>query len=210
MWRISFLTVLAYLLLAHPAYADDFPESDYGWDLAIGLGLTSWNDLSSLTDSSGGSFDDVGLMIDFGFHKHIRNWRDRKVLLGVDIGVWSTESGIQGTFRKFTQRAAYLTPSIRVSASEKSRLYYEAGIGYYSADFVEFDCSGSGYDCRELAIPWESGALGGYVGMSARLSRRFYLNARVHLADYGRVSNINGINGDLGGPVFAATFGFVF
>ena len=210
MIRISFLGVLACILCANPVYADEPPEPEYGWDLSMGLGATSWDDLSSLTDTSGGSFDDVGLTLDFGFHKHVRNWRDRNVLLGIDIGVWSTDSGIQGTFRKFTQRAAYLTPSIRVRASEKSRFYYEAGIGYYSADFVEFDCSGSVYDCRELAVPWESDTMGGYIGVSARLTKHFYLNTRIHMADFGRVSNINGINGDLGGPVIAATFGFVF
>jgi len=201
-------------LLSTPTYAQDGDNSRAtgGWNYGVILGVAEWPDLSEVNSVAGGSFDARGFALELSAHKPMWHWGSADVLLGVDLGIITTDGNIPGVFEELTQRSAYLTPSVKFRFGEYGRRYInlEAGIGYYQTDFAELECDVDGSICFELNDPFNADAAGGYLGLTVGLGRWFTTGLKVHFADFGSVNNIRGVSGDLGGPIYALSVGAAF
>jgi hypothetical protein len=206
------LIVLLFLALV-PAYADEVPESeDFGrWNWSASIGAASWSDLSDLQITGAGQFDSMGFALELAAHKHITRWGSADVLAGVDLGLFTTDSDVPGLLEQLTQRGLYLTPSVKLRFGERARRYWnlEAGAGWYNTDFAELDCDG-GSICAELRAPFNSDAVGGYLGLSGGFGRWFIAGLKVHYADFGPVRGVGTVSGDLKGPIYIFSLGGAF
>jgi hypothetical protein len=206
------LSVLLFLALV-PVYADEISESeDVGrWTWGATLGVANWDDLSNLQSATGEQFDSVGFALELAGHKNVGRWGSADVLVGFDLGFFTTDSDVLGVWEQFTQRGLYLTPSVKLRFGERARRYWnlEAGVGWYNTDFAELDCD-SGYFCAELAAPFDSDAAGGYLGISGGFGRWFIAGLKVHYADFGPVTGIRSLSGELKGPIYIFSLGGAF
>ena len=207
---------LAALFIAGTSSADVPEKSQGAWEWAFGLGVTSWSDLGDVQSSLGGSFDDVGFALDMSVHRRIEAG-DATLLLGADLGFFSTDSGIPGIFEDLVQRGVYLTPSVRLRFGESARghLDLEAGAGWYNTDFAEVDCENQGTIiggpvCTDINEPFDANAFGSYIGVRGGFNKYFTAGLRVHFADFGEVTGLPTVSGDLGGPVVTLMFGARF
>jgi hypothetical protein len=180
------------------------------WLWSISVGAMNWQDLGKVESRSGGNFDELGIGFELAGHRRVSNWHNANVLLGVDLGFFSADSDIRGTYSDLTQRGLYLTPSIKLAIGEPARLYLEAGAGWYNVDFSEFDCTIFGLYCLEPIVPFTANTLGGYLGLRAQLGRMAFVGLRVHHADFGQVSGIDSAATDLKGPFYILSIGAGF
>lgn len=206
---------LSALLLAHaPAHADDKAEAGPigRWLWSISIGASAWSDLADLDSSSGRRFDSLGFVLELAGHRRVGRWGAADVLLGGELGLFTTDGDIPGTLEDYTQRGLYLTPSVKFRFGERRSRYLslEAGLGWYSTDFAELLCGSNGSICVELNAPFESDTLGMYLGLGAGFGRWFVTGLRVHYADFGRVTGIGSIEGNLNGPFYLFTLGAAF
>ncbi len=207
-------SLMSVLLMATPAHANegDVSTNSGHWNYSVTLGVTAWPDLAEINSFAGGSFDSNGFAIELAAHKALWRWGSADVLLGVDLGMITTDGDIAGFSQDLTQRSGYLTPSLKFRFGEYGRRYFnlETGLGYYEMDFAELDCGGNNSICVELDDPFNSNALGGYVGIAAGFGRWFTTGLKVHYADFGSVRNVSGVSGKLGGPIYVLSVGGTF
>ncbi len=91
--------------------------------------MITWNDLKDLEPAAGEDFDSLGLAVELAGHKHVAHWGSADVLVGVDFGLFATQSDIPGSIEEFTQRGLYLTPSMKFRFGERSRRYLNLEAG---------------------------------------------------------------------------------
>ena len=212
----ALLVALAVWLLAGPANAQPVEKLKSPWEWAFGIGAMSWGDLGDVQSTLGGNFDNYGFALDMSLHRRVEVG-DATLLLGGDLGFFSTESNIPGIFEDLVQRGVYLTPSMRLRFGDSNRSYVdlEAGAGWYNTDFAEIDCDNygtifGGPVCTEINDPFDSNAFGGYLGIKAGFNKWFTAGLRAHFADFGQVTGLPTVDGDLGGPVYTLMFGARF
>lgn len=214
--RSALLSGLVACCMAGTVRAETTEKLESPWEWAFGLGATSWGDLGDVQSSLGGDFDEYGLALDVSVHRRI-NVGDATLLLGADLGFFSTDSRIPGIFEDLIQRGIYVTPSarLRFGGSGRAHVDLEAGAGWYNIEFAELDCNDynpvlGGPVCTEIDDPFDSSAFGGYVGVRGGFNRRFTAGFRAHFADFGEVTGLPTVTGDLSGPVYTLTFGARF
>lgn len=180
-----------------------------GWESRVALGVVRWPELGNLRDTSGAGFDATGFSIEAGFHKQRTTGGAQNVLLGIDFGMFTTDSDIPGVIEDLTQRGLYLTPSLRYRFGDRRKAYFDltAGAGLYGVDFAELICNPG---CLELDDPFEEYTFGGYLGASAGMGRWFVADFRTHFADFGPVTGIPSLSGELSGPVYTLSLGATF
>ena len=213
------LCLVTGMLAAAPSIAAD-PDEQTGqkssaqrWRLALSLGGQSWPALADLQPATGGAFDSVGLVADLAFHgpaPFAKGW-----LLGLDVGVSSTEGNVTGLLTDLSAETLYLTPSVKIPL-EGTPLYLDLGLGYYRADFSEVDCDFWYYEgCVDLGERWSKNTVGGYVGTTwdvpmGKTGGYLALSLRVNYADFGTPGAIGPSPGRLNGPSAVFLVGFAF
>ncbi len=214
--RRSLLVGLAACFMAGTVHAETLEKLESPWEWGFALGATSWSDLGDVQSSLGGDFDEYGFALDMSVHRKV-DVGDATLLLGADLGFFSTDSRIPGIFEDLIQRGVYLTPSMRLRFGESGRGHFdlEAGAGWYNTDFAELDCNDynpalGGPVCTEINDPFDSNAFGGYVGVRGGFNKWFTAGFRAHFADFGEVTGLPTVNGDLSGPVYTLMFGARF
>lgn len=214
-FRLLWLGLVACAFSA-PALADGPTHSATPWEWGFALGATSWSDLGDVESTLGGDFDQYGLALDLSVHRRV-DVGNATLLLGADIGFFSTDSRIPGIFEDLIQRSVYVTPSMRLRFGEGGRghLDLEAGAGWYTTDFAELDCDDydpllGGPVCTEINDPFDESTFGGYLGLQGGFNRWFTAGLRVHFADFGEVTGLPTVRGELGGPVYTLMFGARF
>ncbi len=207
---------LAVLSMPGPAGAQGVEKQKSPWEWAFGIGAMSWSDLGDVQSTIGGDFDNYGFALDMSLHRRVEVG-DATLLIGGDLGFFSTESDIPGIFEDLVQRGVYVTPSMRLRFGDSNRSYLdlEAGAGWYNTDFAEIDCDNygtilGGPVCTEINDPFDSNAFGGYVGVRTGFSKWLTVGLRAHFADFGQVSGLPTISGELEGPVYALMIGARF
>lgn len=208
------LLTIGLVLAVFQAHAADEAEPGEGepWNWSFMVGAATWSDLANLQSASGGQFNSLGFALELAGHKKVSQWGSAEVLLGADFGLFTTASDVAGLSEEFTQRGLYLTPSIKLRYGERSRRYLnlEAGLGWYGTDFAELACDSGGSLCTELRDPFDSNTVGGYVGISGGFGRWFVAGLKVHYADFGPVTGISSLTGELKGPIYIFSLGAVF
>lgn len=206
------VTAVALLMANSPAIAHDVVDSGVvkPWLWSISGGVTAWETLGDIESFAGEHFDDVGFGIDFAVHKRVSQWGGVDVLLGLDLGFFTTDSNISGLYSDLVQRGLYLTPSVKLGFGERSRFFLEAGAGWYNVDFAEFNCYTLYTYCFEPAAAFEANALGAYLGFRAPLGRLAFLGFRAHQADFGQVSGVDSAAARLEGPFYSLFVGAGF
>lgn len=215
--RHSLLAGIVMCLTVGPVFADTPPEKAGTWEWGFTLGVNSWSDLGDVRSTLGGDFDEYGFALDMFAHKEVGHWGGATVLVGADLGFFSTDSRIPGIFEDLIQRGVYLTPSVKLRFGErgKGHVNLDAGAGWYNTDFAELDCNNydpfiGGPICTEIGDSFDANAFGGYVGVSGGFNRSFTMGLRVHFADFGDVTGLPTVSGNLGGPIYTLNFGAVF
>lgn len=205
------LTILS--ALPFTVYAEDATASHTGkWHYSASIGVANWPALTDVQSTSGGGFDSSGYAIELGAHKAMWQIGSADVLLGLDLGLFANDGDISGTLEELTQRGLYLTPSVKFRFGEFGHKYVdvETGIGYYETDFAELNCDVDGALCFELDDPYNSSAVGGYLGVTAGFGHWFTTGLKVHFADFGSVGNVPGVSGSLSGPIYVLSIGGTF
>ena len=199
------------------AYAADESEpfAPGRWSGTATFGLMTWSSLRNLEPAAGGGFDSLGFVVEFAGHKHVTRLGSADVLIGVDFGIFATQSDIPGITEDFTQRGLYLTPSMKFRFGERSRRYLnlETGLGWYQVDFAELICNDDNFNnivCIEIAEPFDEDSLGGYLGISGGFGGGFIMGLKLHFADFGRVTGLGPDTGDLKGPIYIFSLGGTF
>lgn len=218
-----FMLMVLLLMSAQAEAAEHRPPSFYEnwirWEAS--LGLHAWPAIADIEPFAGGEFDNVGLNIAFAVHVRTRQKDDRELMLGVDLGMFPTDSNIRLFTEDVTARGLYLTPSLKwMFGKNRHRYSLDAGIGYYLVDIAEVASLDFGYSEVEL---WQSSGVGGYVGGTWDIGSRDPLKTRgwmlalkVHYFDLGTVRDENPAlparlgpaAGDLKGPVYQLQFGY--
>lgn len=195
-----------------PVFADEIVDDGARWNWTATMGLATWSDLGDIESSSGGQFDSGGFALELAGHRKVARWGSADVLLGADLGLFTTDSNIAGISQELTQRGLYLTPSVKLRYGERSRRYLnlEAGVGWYETDFAELDCDSGGSLCVELRDPFNSDTVGAYVGISGGFGRWFIAGLKVHYADFGSVTGVGSLTGELKGPIYIFSLGAAF
>jgi len=88
------------------------------WSGTATFGLMTWSSLRNLEPAAGGGFESLGFIVEFAGHRHVARWGSADVLIGVDFGIFATQSDIPGISEDFTQRGLYLTPSMKFRFGE--------------------------------------------------------------------------------------------
>ncbi len=194
---------------------ESVPHAPGHWSGTATVGLVIWSDLKNLEPAAGGSFDSLGFIVELAGHKHVARWGPADVLIGVDLGIFATQSDIPGITEDFTQRGLYLTPSMKFRFGERSRRYLnlEAGLGWYQVDFAELICDDDNFNnivCIEIAEPYDEDTLGGYLAISGGFGGGFIMGLKVHVADFGKVTGLGPDTGELKGPIYIFSLGGAF
>jgi hypothetical protein len=225
---IPFLAAALLLAAITPASAHEVPGPDETvdwvtpsrWRLEIALGAHVWPSLGALEPQWGGKFDDAGFDLNFAWHWPVTRFANGELLVGADIGLFSSDSNIGFIYGDLTARGAYLTPSLKWMFGRRHRYSLDAGLGYYSVDFAEV--VGGFPDYYETQV-WERSSAGGYLGATVDFGGAFeerrsglMLALKVHFFDLGSVRDDDPFlppvlgpgAGDLGGPVYSLLVGY--
>lgn len=215
--------MLAMLLAAGMALAD---EHDHGQVAGTGvrtelhLGAHSWPSVGDLEPAAGGRFDDVGFSLGGSLHWPVGKQPDRRWLIGVDLGLFPTDSNIDFVSEDVVARGGYLTPSVKWQTKSGGPWTIDAGIGVYIVDIAEVVSAYGGFVETEL---WEQTTLGGYVGTTwnsapndAFDNNGLFVSLKIHFADFGNVRDENPLlpttlgsdAGKLSGPVYQVLIGY--
>ncbi len=207
---VLMLLLTLILPVAYTYAADELESVSMGnWQWTATLGAVSWRNLESLEPAAGGEFNSLGFAMELAGHKHVTRWGSADVLVGADLGLFTTESSISGFQENFTQRGLYLTPSMKLRFGDRNVKYMnlEVGLGWYEMDIAELDCTDF---CTEFDEPFNSDVLGGYLGISSGFGTSFVMGLKAHFVDFGPVTGLGPNTGDLNGPVYIFSAGFAF
>ncbi len=202
-------------VIATYAAEESVPSAQGRWSGTVTAGLMSWSDLNHLEPAAGGGFDSLGFVVEMAGYKHVARWGPADVLIGVNLGIFATQSNVPGILEDFTQRGLYLTPSMKLRFGERGRRYLnlEAGLGWYQVDIAELICGSDPFNntvCIEIAEPYDKSTLGGYLGITGGLGGGFIMGFKVHFADFGNVTGLGPDTGDLKGPIYMLSLGGAF
>ncbi len=214
-WLTETIVGLIMPIISIYAADESVPYVQGHWSGTATAGLMIWSDLRNLEPAAGGGFDSLGFVVELAGHKHVARWGPADVLIGVDLGIFATQSDIPGITEDFTQRGLYLTPSMKFRFGERRRRYLnvEAGLGWYQVDFAELICDDDNFNnivCIEIAEPYDEDTLGGYLGITGGFGRGFIMGLKVHLADFGKVTGLGPDTGALKGPIYIFSLGGAF
>ncbi len=215
LWITGAIVGLTLPVISIYAADESVPDAQGRWSGTATAGLMIWNDLKDLEPAAGGGFDSLGFIVELAGHKHVARWGPADVLIGVDLGIFATQSDIPGITEDFTQRGLYLTPSMKFRFGERSRRYLnlEAGLGWYQVDFAELICDDDNFNnvvCIEIAEPYDEDTLGGYLGITGGFGGGFIMGLKVHFADFGEVTGLGLDTGELKGPIYILSLGGAF
>ncbi len=202
-------------VIATYAAEESVPSAQGRWSGTVTAGLMSWSDLNHLEPAAGGGFDSLGFVVEMAGYKHVARWGPADVLIGVNLGIFATQSNVPGILEDFTQRGLYLTPSMKLRFGERGRRYLnlEAGLGWYQVDIAELICGSDPFNntvCIEIAEPYDEDTLGGYLGITGGSGGGFIMGLKVHFADFGNVTGLGPDTGDLKGPIYMLSLGGAF
>ncbi len=214
-WVTGTLVGLILPVISICAADESVPLAPGHWSGTATVGLMTWSDLKDLEPAAGGGFDSLGFVVELAGHKHVTRWGSADVLIGVDFGIFATQSDIPGNTEDFTQRGLYLTPSMKFRFGERSRRYLnlEAGLGWYQVDIAELICDDDNFNnivCIEIAEPYDEDTLGGYLGITGGFAGGFIMGLKVHFADFGQVTGLGPDTGDLKRPIYIFSLGGAF
>ena len=204
------------------AWADDEIEwvttSRGRYEVAIGAHI--WPGIAKLQPPGGGTFDEVGLNLNFAAHWSVKRFASSELLVGFDLGLSSNESDIRSLTDDVIARNAYLVPSIKWMFGRRHRYSIDAGIGCYLLDIAEV--AGEYPVITETQV-WEESSLGAYVGGTVNFgggsptnSHGVMLSFKTHFVDFGTVhdedivfpTTLGQDAGDLSGPVYMLQIGY--
>jgi len=214
-WITGAIVGLTLPVISIYAADESVPYAPGHWIGTATFGLMTWSSLRNLEPAAGGAFDSLGFVVEFAGHKHVTHFGSADVLIGMDFGIFATQSDIPGITEDFTQRGLYLTPSMKFRFGERSRRYLnlEAGLGWYQVDFAELICNEdiiNNIVCIEIAEPFDEDTLGGYLGITGGFGGGFIMGLKVHFADFGEVTGLGPDTGDLKGPIYIFSLGGAF
>ncbi len=214
-WITGAIVGLTLPVISICAADESEPYAPGHWSGTATAGVMIWSDLKDLEPAAGGGFDSLGFVVELAGHKHVTHWGPADVLIGVDFGIFATQSDIPGITEDFTQRGLYLTPSMKFRFGERSSKYLnlEAGLGWYQVDIAELICNDDNFNnivCIEIAEPYDEDTLGGYLGITGGFGGGFIMGLKVHFADFGTVTGLGPDAGDLKGPVYIFSLGGAF
>ncbi len=214
-WLTGIIVGLILPVISVYAADESEPHAHGHWSGTVTAGLIIWSGLRDLEPAAGGGFDSLGFIVELAGHKHVARWGPADVLIGVDVGIFATQSDIPGIIEDFTQRGLYLIPSMKFHFGERSRRYrnLEAGLGWYQVDFAELICDDDNFNnivCIEITEPYDEDTLGGYLGISGGLAGGFIMGLKVHVADFDKVTGLGPDTGDLKGPIYIFSLGGAF
>ena len=202
-------------VIATYAAEESVPSAQGRWSGTVTAGLMNWSDLNHLEPAAGGGFDSLGFVVEMAGHKHVARWGAADVLIGVNLGIFATQSDVPGITEDFTQRGLYLTPSMKLRFGERGRRYLnlEAGVGWYQVDIAELICDADHFNnivCIEIAEPYDEDTLGGYLGITGGFASGFIMGLKVHFADFVNVTGLGPDTGDLKAPIYIFSLGGAF
>ena len=116
-------------VIATYAAEESVPSAQGRWSGTVTAGLMSWSDLNHLEPAAGGGFDSLGFVVEMAGYKHVARWGPADVLIGVNLGIFATQSNVPGILEDFTQRGLYLTPSMKLRFGERGRRYLNLEAG---------------------------------------------------------------------------------
>ena len=187
------------------------------------LGYYKWDQLAQLSSAGGGSFNANGVSLGGASHWSVAEWGRSDILAGFDFALFSNESNVRHVSEDVISRGLYITPSIKLMFDNGTgpRYSLDFGLGYYLVDIAEVISFNGGYSEDEL---WEDSAFGGYVGATvdfptkkSNWERGFFMSAKVHYFDLGKVADegfvfssgtLGSDAGNLSGPVVMLQFGY--
>ena len=214
-WITGAIVGLSLPVISIYAADESAPYAPGHWSGTATFGLMTWSDLKDLEPDAGGGFDSLGFIVELAGHKHVTRWGSADVLIGVDLGIFATQSDIPGNTEDFTQRGLYLTPSMKFRFGDYGRKYLnlEAGLGWYQVDIAELICDEDHFNnivCIEIAEPYDEDTLGGYLGITGGFGGGFIMGLKVHFADFGKVTGLGPDTGDLKAPIYIFSLGGAF
>ena len=198
--------VTALILMCPMAVTADEGGSVLGayWGFRIGLNYSSWNGLGDLEPAgSAGPFDTTGNGLEFEAYTSIAKMENNWLFAGVNIGFLGFNTSLlEPDFPdKSALDATHIDALLKYRFGEPDQNYLDldAGLGYYLASTQYIQC----YvipDC--LSAEADVGVLGGFVGLSGRVTKGLVIGARAHYADFGTIEAIGADSGDLKGPIY--------
>lgn len=212
------VAVLATALFSTNVLAEDEnpPATNSRWDISLDLPL--WPSLGDLQPAAGGSFDTTGFGLGVSYHVPVAHFDSSDLLFGVDASVAATDSSINGVFDSALARQLYLGGSLKWLLGEQRNYSLDAGLGYHEVDIAEVDSEWWG--TREYEH-WSAEKVSVFVGASWDVGAGrpdddggLFVGLRVHLTDFGRVSDENFLSalgpdaGMLDGPLYVLRIGY--
>lgn len=200
------------------AQEEDFPKMR--WE--VWLAATYWSGLNDLLPSAGGTFDEVGFGLGGGAHWPVASGARGDLLVGVEGGLMSHGSDIQGDFEDLISRDGYVAFSAKWMPGAPRGLSLDAGYAYHLIDMSQVEDDYFSYSYEEFES-WEDSAGGPFVGISwdswasrPGKSSGLSLGFEVHFVDFETVRDediyitpVLGPNaGTLDGPMYLFQLGY--
>lgn len=216
-WR-AILVLAAGLFTVASVAAEEQEFPAMRWE--IWLAASHWSGISDLLPSAGGSFDEVGFGVGGGAHWPVATGARGDLLLGLEGGILSHDSDIQGDFEDLISRDGYIAFSAKWIPGTPTGISFDVGYAYHLIDMSQVDDDWYYYEEFES---WEDSAGGPFVGVSwdtwaAREGKNagLSLGLEVHFVDFETVRDediyitpVLGPNaGTLDGPMYLFQFGY--
>lgn len=214
-WRKTLAVFLVSLLSLSTAAAAqshyDYYPDDADWRLRLNFGFGLWEGQQDLDPAGTGEFDAGPVTFEFGGDYRVADWDTTDLYVGLDLGIMTTESDIEGQFTSPTSDLGYILPSLALyfGASDSRRLNVRAGYGRYSVEYSEW------VDLTSLNRSFSETAFGGFVGagvdfpLQAGSGRHsITLDTRLHFVDFGEVVRLGPDTGNVAGPIWTIQLGW--
>ena len=212
-WRktLACFGLFALFAPAASAQSDFYYPLDPDWRFRLNLGFGLWESQHNLDPAGPGEFDEGPVTFEIGGDVRLADWDSMDLFLGIDAGIMTTESDIEGQFTSPTSDLGYLLPSLALYFGdvERPRLNLRAGFGRYSVEYSEW------LDLTSLNRSFSEASFGGFVGAGVDFPLQFgsgrhsiTLDTRTHFVDFGDVTRLGPDAGKLEGPIWTVQLGW--